>query len=757
MAVAIFFYLGKDMNNFPKASASILKTKKRIIAILTVMALFLAFLLFNLLKLQIGLNSYYKDKVYSQVTTNTGLSANRGNIYDSGMNLLATTNTSWRIFVSPREIKAAEKKQKKNYTELISSGLSEILGIEYSSLKDKISKSNTLDITVKKLTNESDYVKVLNFIDKNNLDDLVFAEAQTSRFYPQGTLAAHVLGFTGSDNQGLYGLEYYYDSYLRGEAGYYLYAKDANGKALSSEYSSYIPSEAGSNLVTTIDSYVQAQLESQLEQIVINHNVTNRVTGIVMNTDTGAILAMATSSPFDPNSPYALDSLSQQKLDSSGYKKDSDEYKALKRSLLESMWSNKAVSETYEPGSTFKIITVAAAVDSGSAAFNDTFSCHGYLTVAGWRIKCHKVSGHGSGFTLSYGLQMSCNPTMMQISERTGVDTFYSYVERFGYFEKSGIDLPSEAQSIFHKLENMGTTELATASFGQRFKVTVINHLRAIASVANGGYLVTPHVVDKIVDNSGNILYEFEVETTRRTVSEKTAEEISAALEEGVSGNGGAKNAYVEGYLVAAKTGTSEKFDVLDENGNSYLRIGSTVAYSISSGEDIAVIIVVDEPQSQVKYGSIVAAPYISSLLNNVLPYLDFESAKSTTNVEVPNLVGMSTLSAKSELKTLGIRCEVVGNGELVLYQTPSKGNYIEYNDTVVYLYTEQIPDGVTVPNLCGKDISDASTICISLGLNVTITGSNGGNVVSQSLPPGAIVSKGEIIKLTVLITDYED
>ena len=232
---------------------------------------------------------------------------------------------------------------------------------------------------------------------------------------------------------------------------------------------------------------------------------------------------------------------------------------------------------------------------------------------------------------------------------------------------------------------------------------------------------------------------------------------IAKILEDGVAGDGGAKNAYVEGFLIAAKTGTSEKFDILDENGNSYLRIGSTVAYSISDGEDIAVIIVVDEPQSQVKYGSMVAAPYVSALLSNVLPYLEFESSKSTAKTEIPNLVGLNTKSAQNELKDLGIKYEVVGMGEIVLYQTPSNGNYIEHSDTVVYLYTEQAPDAVTVPNLCGKDISEAATICISLGLNVTVTGSHGGNVVYQSLPPGALVAKGESIKLTALITDFED
>ena len=257
---------------------------------------------------------------------------------------------------------------------------------------------------------------------KNDLERMVFTEAQSSRYYPENTLAAHVLGFTGSDNQGLYGLEYYYDSTLRGVDGYYLYAKDANGNALDTEYSTYIPPTDGYSLVTTLDSYIQTELESQLESIVINHNVKNRVTGVVMDTSSGAILAMATSSPFNPNSPYELDELSEQKLALSGYIEGSEEYNAYKRELMNIMWSNKAISETYEPGSTFKIITVSTALETGAATLSDRFSCVGFYEVGGWHIKCHKITGHGSGFTLGYGLsfhrRLPCHHCRKQSSLR---------------------------------------------------------------------------------------------------------------------------------------------------------------------------------------------------------------------------------------------------------------------------------------------------------------------------------------------------
>ena len=736
----------------------IFKTRKRVMLVVIALLLFLAYLVANLFKLQVLLNTYYKNKVYDQITTSSAMRADRGDIYDRNMNLLATTKSSWRIFISTRDIKKAEKEKRRNYTDVISKGLGEILGIDAGTLKDKIKGSNVLDVTVKKSATKEEYEAALRFTIENGLENLIFFEAQSTRNYPEGTLLSHVLGFTGSDNQGLYGLEYYYDEYLSGENGYYLYAKDANGNALSTEYSAYVSPTPGASLVTTIDSYVQAELESQLEAAVRNHSVTGRATGIVMDIKTGAILGMATSSPFNPNNPYILDDNSQQKLNNSGLATDSAEYKALKKELLEIMWSNKAVSETYEPGSTFKIVTVSAALDSGVADINDTFSCSGYHTVGGWRIKCHKVTGHGSGFSLAYGLQMSCNPTMMKLAERIGSDTFYSYVDAFGYFEKSGIDLPSEASTIFHKQEAMGPTELATASFGQRFKVTIINQLCAVAAVANGGNLVTPYVVEKIISHDGTVIYEHETEVRRSVISESVAKTVSEVLEGGVSGDGGAKNARVDGYLIAAKTGTSQKFDVLDENGNSYLRIGSTVAYNIDEDGGIATIIVVDEPQSNVKYGSVVAAPYVSTLLENILPYLEYKSTADIDEINVPNTVGLSVTSAENLLKESGLSYTVIGSGEFVLSQTPSDEDTVSSKNTTVILYTEEYSEYLTVPTLVGMEISSASRLCIELGLNIRLSGSiDGGNVVYQSLPVGANVKKGTVITLKSLVQDFED
>ena len=738
-------------------------TRKRIVTVCICFGLFLVFLFYNLFSLQFINYAYYKGKVYDQITTSSALKAKRGSIYDSNMNLLAAEKTVWRIFVSSREIKKRERLDKKEYSKIISTGLSSILNLEYDGILKKISNSNVLDVTVKKIASEIEYAGVIEFIRDEGLSDMLFTEAQTSRYYPEQTLAAHALGFVGSDLQGLYGLEYYYDDILSGTDGYYLYGKDANGNSLPTEYATVVSPTDGYSIVTTIDSYLQRELESQLETVRINHSVENRVCGIVMDTKTGAILAMATSSPFDPNSPYELDAVSAAKLENSGFTEGSDEYKALKKELLEQMWANKAVSETYEPGSTFKIVTVSAALDSGAASVSDTFSCHGYLSVGGWNIRCHKAGGHGSGFDLAYGLQMSCNPTMMTIAERMGAETFYDYVEKFGYFEKTGIDLPSEASTIFHKEENIGTTELATASFGQRFKVSIIRQLTSIAAVANGGVSVTPHLVDKIIDSDGNIIKKYDYADGERVISAEVAATVSDILEKGVSGDGGAKNAGVDGYKVAAKTGTSQKFDVLDANGNSYLRIGSTVAYSISDDGGIAMIIVVDEPTSSVKYGSVVAAPYISAFLNNALPYLNYRRESDTAEINVKNYVGEDVSLVKKELSTLGISYEIIGSGNTVLKQTPGGGeSFVGLNSKIV-LYTS--PDSelyAVIPDVSGMDISNANKKVVNSGLNVRIlnpssSSASGARVVSQSIPPGTVVEKNTVLELEILYTDFED
>ena len=737
-------------------------TAKRMTAVLLLFSIACAFLVCRLFALTILNHNYYSDKCYDQITTSSKLLAKRGKIYDSSMNLLACERTVWRVFACPRDIMAFSKENGKDYAAIIAEGLGNILSINKESLANKLRNSTVLDVTVKKSASSEEYAAVIDFIQANGFDGLVQTESQASRYYPEGTLAAHVLGFTGSDNQGLYGLEYYYNKELSGKDGYYLYMKDANGRPISGGYSDYIPATEGFSLVTTIDTYVQRALESQLECIRINHQVNNRVAGIVMDTETGAILAMATSSPFNPNTPYELDAVSESKLAASAYIEGSAEYKKLKSELMQIMWSNKAVSETYEPGSTFKIVTVSAALDLGIAKPTDTFSCCGYHTVGGWRIKCHKVTGHGSGFSLAYGLQMSCNPTMMSLAEKIGAESFFEYVKRFGYLEKTGIDLPSEASTIFHNQTAIGSTELATASFGQRFKVSIISQITAIAAVANGGKLITPYIVEKIIDNNGNIIREHETQVRRCVISEEVARTVSDILEKGVSGDGGAKNAAVDGYKISAKTGTSQKFDVLDANGNSYLRIGSTVAYAPSDQAGIAVIIVVDEPMTSVKYGSIVAAPYVGQLYESILPYLEYKSSAEKNYVEIESYIGLPIDVAKKKLHDLGLKFEIIGNGDTVCDQTPDVGNILNPSLSGIVLYTTPISnESVLLPDLCGMSAYEANILLSRLGLtpiftdNYTLDGNS--IIIYQSQSAGSAIKKGSIVKLKTAYSDFED
>ena len=739
-------------------------TEKRIIAILLLFSIFGIYLLVNIFRLDYIKYDYYKNKTYDQVTTSSVLKAKRGNIYDSNMNVLAQSDTSWRIFLSSRDIKAREKADGIDYSRIIADGLSQILSLNKEALYEKIKNAKQLDITIKKGVGENDYKKILDFASDNSIENLIYSEAETSRSYPNATLCAHVLGFCGSDNQGLYGLEYYYDDILSGTDGYYVYAKDAGGKALDTEYSDYFPAEDGYSIVTTIDSYIQSELEAVIESARVNHSAENRVTGIVMDTKTGAILAMATTTPFDPNEPFILDEESQKKLNESGLIVGTDEYNAYKNELMQIMWSNKAISETYEPGSTFKIITVATALDLGVATPQNTYSCHGYYQIGGWRIRCHKTSGHGVGFSLAYGLQMSCNPCMMVLSQSIGSDNFYEYMKRFGYFEKSGIDLPSEASTIFHKQENIGSTELATASFGQRFKVSVINHLTAISAVANDGKLVTPYLVEKIIDSNGVVVSSHQTEVKRQVISSEVAESLSQILIDGVNGDGGAKNAAVDGYDVAAKTGTSQKFDILDENGNSYLRVGSCVAYSTDADRGISTIIVVDEPTSNVKYGSVVAAPYVSMLMEKILPYLEFKSSNEGSSFTVDNYVGMNIESVKNILSESNMNYEIIGNGTTVLSQTPSGGEIVTKELSKIIIYTsKEESETVVVPNLIGLKGKEAIAIAINAGLSVRLVGTGGsaptsGDKISeQSIPPGEVVKCGSVITIRLLHMDYND
>ena len=754
----------------PDGTISTSSVKRSTILGIVISAVF-AVLLFRILIIQTVNFDKYQSKVINQMTTESPVPANRGKIYDKNGNILATNITTYRIFISPSSIStaqqnAAEEEKSVAYAELISKGLSEILAVNYDDIyKQATQYTQYLDRTIKRKVDEVTADKVSEFITKNALEDMVYMEAQSTRYYPGDTLGAHIIGFTSSDGAGLYGLELQYNKYLKGVDGYYIKARDSYGNEMPYEYASYIEAINGYNLNTTIDTTVQHFLEEQLEKTVADHEAKNRACGIVMDVKTGAILAMATSSPFDLNDPWKLDEASQETLKNSGYAEESDEYQNLSRDLLTARWSNKAVTESYIPGSTFKIITSSMALEERVVKLTDALHCGGSSIVADRRIHCHKREGHGQ-LTFPEGLQQSCNVWFMELGKRVGIEKYSTYVKAFGYKEKTGIDLPGEGNSIF--TSKMSNLDLAIYAFGQNFNVTPIQQICAVSAVANGGKLVEPYLVDQITDDAGNIIYQHETTVKRQVVSEDICKVVSQMLEDGVSGNGGAKNAYVAGYRVAAKTGTSEKKDA----GKDGMYICSTVAYAPADDPEIAIIIIVDEPTKGVLYGSTVAAPYIADALENILPHMGVEAKYTQKELEnmaitIGNYRGWSVSAAKKSIEGKGLRCEIVGEyteKSTIKSQFPPSGTLMEKaSGRVVICVGSATPDTVIVPDLTGRPAIAVNELLAGLGLNIKIEGTpaylSGTSAVaySQSVPVGTQVPKGTVITVNFRSMDGDE
>lgn len=742
--------------------------KRSLVVELLILAVFAA-LLIRVLLIQTLDFEKYQAKVIDQLTVESAVAADRGNIYDRNGRLLATNVTAYRIFIAPRTIQAVQAEKYgeggSQQAQLIAAGLSEILeGVSHDFIMKQTTYTNKLDRTVARNVDEETAEAVRAFVKENELNTQVYLEAVSIRYYPYGSLGAHLIGFTSSDGEGLYGIEYQYNDQLKGIPGKYITARDTYGNEMPYRYSSYIEAIDGNDVYTTVDATVQAILEEQLAATRIESGAKNRVCGIVMDVKTSEILAMATSPGFDLNNAWDLDEESLADLQASGLAEDSEEYSDLKRDLLLNMWANKAITEIYIPGSTFKIITASISLEEKISNIYENFTCLGSLNVLGTKIRCHKVEGHGP-LTFAGGIQQSCNPIMMTLGLRIGTEKFYQYTEAFGYMERTGIDLPGEAKGIFFNEATYSTIDLAVTSFGQNFKVTPIQQLNAICAVANGGELMTPHVVSKVTDPQGKTVYEADVTAKRRVISEDVCKSVSEILEEGVSGNGGAKNAYVLGYRVAAKTGTSEKI-----GDDKEARIASTVAYAPADDPQVAVIIMVDEPTIGSRYGSTAAAPYVANVLEQILPYLGVEAVYSDAELEkmavtVPNLNYWTIALATNYLDSLGLEYEIVGDGSYVKGQTPASGATVEKANGRVILYTgaEKPQESITVPNLIGKTAVAANSMVINAGLNIKIEGTKnylsgtGATVVSQSPAAGTVVARGEVVTVTFRYLNDEE
>lgn len=684
----------------------------------------------------------YRSAAIKQYTNEYTIKAKRGKIYDTNMKVLATSATVQNVFISPKDI------QNDSQVLIIASGLSDILGVDASTIVEKCQNRKSMYQMIKRSISESEEASVRKFIEDNGLSRIVYLEESSKRYYPFGTLACHLLGVVGTDNTGLMGLESYYDSYLAGTDGRAIMGKDSAGNNLPFKYETYIEAEDGYSIVTTIDWTIQSVLEKYLKEAYLENNPTGKASGIVMDVNTGEILAMALYPVFDLNDYATLSEEYQVMLDAfEGSDEDKEKYR---EKLMNLMWNNTIVTQTYEPGSTFKIISGSIAIEENSIdPSKDTFNCSGSIRVEGLAtpIHCHSRIPHGTQ-TFKQALVNSCNPAFITIGQKIGTEKFSNYFERYGYTQKTGVDLPGETSAIYYGTtgSNFGVVELSVYSFGQTFKTTMIEHLRAVSTIANGGYLVTPHLVKSVVDGEGKTVKTFNYSSVRQVISQNTADLVLEAL------NNSTKNANVNGYNIATKTGTSEKRDT--EQTDDY--IASSVSFAPAEDPQIAIIVAVDDPTMGKIYGSAIAAPCTSNVLAEILPYLGIMPAdySSTSLIELESYRGEVAATAKNAILSKGFNCIVKGSGTRVLKQLPEGGDSYEKGTTVVlYTDTDSETKTVTMPSLTNNTYSQALSKLKNLGINYTIDGIYGDNhtdcyVVKQSVAAGTEILPGTVVKI---------
>lgn len=708
----------------------------------------------SLFRLQIVQGEELQTRAVDQYLKDTSINAKRGTIYDCNMKVLAESANVWKVVLEPAYITDENR-------DLICTGLAEILDLDKNELLERSQKKTYYDVVKGKVETEIKD-EIVKFKKDNQIGNGIRLIEDYKRYYPYGKFASSVLGFTGSDSQGLAGIEAQYDATLTGVSGRLVTAKNALGTDMSFDYEQRVEPQNGYSLVLTLDEVVQHFLEKYLEEGVVNSGARNRACGIVMNVKTGAILGMAVKGDFDPNDPFTLaDPTEKAAVDAL----QGEERKKALNEARQKQWRNKCVSDTYYPGSVFKMVTSSMGFEEGVINENSPFSCPGYYIVADRRISCWKTAGHG-GETFSQGLCNSCNPVFIQVGERLGPKTFFKYFEAFGFTQKTGIDLPGESRSIYYD-ENMGPVELATESFGQNFSITPIQMITGAAAVANGGYLVQPHVVAQVIDDDGNIIRTTDTTVKRQVISNDTSQRVSAILQQTAT-TGTAKNGYIAGYRVAGKTGTSEKIAEWIAQGKQGEKkyIASYCGYAPADDPQVAMLVFFDEPlrQNGQVFGSAIAGPPFAKTMSEILPYLGIE-AKYTEeelaklDTTTPDVRGKSVQEAQNTIQTAELEAKVYGNGATVVSQVPEPGKSIPKNGQMV-LFTdeESASKTVKVPKLTGLTLSQANAAATNAGINISISGAalTGKNAVSnlQSIPEGSDVPPGTIVTVDFVELD---
>ena len=722
--------LQKGTNGFLRPKKIIMKNLQQRTMRLLAIIIILGFgaTIFGMGYSQLYKGDFFKTKAETQQLSDTAITAQRGIIYDANMSVLAQSASAWKISLNATafaEIPA--KAQEQVYSVLINT-----LGVTREYLENKASykQYNSVSIKTKVEKEAKDKLEAFvkgTFIDKNNNEQsfgsVVMIDEDVKRYYPYSTLASQILGFTGTDNNGLSGLESYYNSTLTGVDGRVISARSNSSVAQDIEYKSVYEAKQGTSLVLTVDETIQRYLENALSSCYETSKA-NSCTGIVMDVKTGAILAISTKGDFDPNDPYTIND--KRTIESINKITDTKEKEKAEEEAMYSQWRNRAISDTYEPGSVFKLITMAAGLEENVVKYDEKFTCTGSVNVADRIYSCHNTAGHGTQ-TLTEGLMNSCNPYFITIGQRLGVDTFYKYFEAFGFTEETGIDLPGEASPkagvTYFKKDTMTKVNLASSSFGQSFQITPIQMITAVNAIANDGKLMQPYIVSKTLDSDGNVILQNQPIEKRQVVSESTSEKIMASMEQ-VALNGTARNAYVAGYRVGGKTGTSDKLNNVGQVVASFVGVAPT------NDPRITVLIVVDEPEGATGGGA-VAAPVAGEVIENTLTYLNVErqyndSEKALLDVQVPSVTGDSVSEAKSSLEEDKFSVQIVGEGDKVLSQMPASGQYIPQGGVIV-LYTEKQKKKMktVVPDFTGMTITEANYAAVNAGINIKVSGNS--------------------------------
>ncbi len=737
----------------------------------------------SLVRIQLIQADEYRLKAESQQLSDTEIQPQRGIIYDRNKKVLAQSANVWLVYLNPSKIPNDKVRNE------LSEGLAKVLELEKEDVLEKAKQSKYGYVVVKKQVEKEMKDAVSDFISKHDTalkkareeeesrkqelkkahkdvpessipedqkdtyySEIIFTDPDVKRYYPNGHLASTVLGFTGTDGIGRWGLEAKYDETLAGTPGRILTAKNAGMDSMDTPYETTYDAKQGNSLVLTIDEVIQYYLEKSLDQARVNAQAKSAY-GIVMDVETGGILAMATKGDFDPNNPHTIaDEKTAQELEKI---LDPDKkYQELTNAQY-TQWRNRAITDTYEPGSVFKVITASAAVEENVVPDDFTYTCTGVINVAGTKIHCHKRTGHGQE-DFTHGLMNSCNPFFITVGQMLGAEKFYKYFEAFGFTERTGIDLPSETAPVegrsYHTLDQLGIVELASTSFGQTFEATAIQILTAVNAIANGGKLMQPYIVSSVLDEEGNTISTTQPTVKRQVISEKSAATVANMMEHVVS-EGTGKNAYVAGFRLAGKTGTSEKLAGGGKKEGKY--VASFVCFAPANDPKISMLIVIDEPVGEINGGQI-ATPVAAEVAEATLNYLNVDPQYTAQELadlgeETPSVTGLSLAKAREALSGFTVR--TVGEGSTVVDQMPAEGQLIPENGVVV-LYTDKTSEKkqVTVPDLTGLSVSEANQKALEYGLNPKIFGNSltMGESVSykQSEAEGTQVEEGTVVTI---------